>query len=121
MNDKNETNNLNDGNEHNSGNDVHYFGHCDDDCDYDGADDFDAVFTFDSDYDVVMILTLTMMPMLVLMVMMMTLIMTGTVTMKIKGGVFDEDDYGKTEHLVFCSVTLVISIENLSTRPNPME
>lgn len=41
MNDKNETNNLNDGNEHNSGDDVNYFGHCDDDCDYDGADDFD--------------------------------------------------------------------------------
>ena len=97
-------------------------GHCDDDCDYDGADDFDADFTFDNDYDVMMILTLTMMSMLVLMVtMMMTLIMTGTVTMKIKGGVFDEDDYCKTEHLVFCSVKLVISIVDLSTWPNQME
>lgn len=53
--------------------------------------------------------------------MMMTLIMTGTVTMKIKGGVFDEDDHGKTENLVFCSGTLVSSIVVLSTRPNPME
>ena len=52
--------------------------------------------------------------------MMMTLIMTGTVTLKIKGGVFDEDDYGKTENLVFCSGTLIISIVIHSTRPNGM-
>lgn len=53
--------------------------------------------------------------------MMMTLIMTGTVTLKIKGGVFHEDDYGKTENLVFCSGTFVISIVIHSARPNPME
>ena len=53
--------------------------------------------------------------------MMMTLIMTGTVTLKIKGGVFDEGDYGKTENLVFCSGTLVTSIVIHSARPNPME